>query len=296
MQHQLVETAVEGGHLHGVLDAPDNARGLVLIVHGCCDHYGRYDKLATALVAAGFGVLRFDQRGYGRNHGPRGAMRDFRQMLDDIDSQVGMAIVQCGDAPLFVVGHSLGGLEAAVFASKFPTVISGYVFASPFLTDPHGHCHRGLGLPADRALPMAQFSTTGNSSEAARAREADPLMAEVVTAGLLQAGVAAQDWIGAHAEAVADPVLMITGAADGLVPPAATKPVFDRFGSPDKTYRCYEGLGHNLYTDARSAEPIKDTVAWIQQRAFRVMRDLLQQKAGRVAPLPGSARTRRPLR
>lgn len=285
MQHQLVETTVEGGHLHGVLDAPDNARGLVLIVHGCCEHYGRYDRLATALVSAGFGVLRFDQRGCGRNHGPRGAMRDFRQMLDDIDSQVGMAIVQCGDAPLFVVGHSLGGLEAAVFASKFPTVISGYVFASPFLTDPHGHCHRGLGLPADRALPMAQFSTTGNTSEAAQARESDPLMANAITAGLLQAGVAAQDWIGAHAEAVTDPVLMITGAADGLVPPQATKPVFDRFGSTDKTYRCYEGLGHNLYTDARSEEPIKDTVAWIQQRAFRVMRNLLQQKAGRVRPL-----------
>ncbi|WP_271711974.1 hypothetical protein [Hugonella massiliensis] len=41
MQHQLVETTVEGGHLHGCLDAPDKARGLVLIVHGCCDHYGR---------------------------------------------------------------------------------------------------------------------------------------------------------------------------------------------------------------------------------------------------------------
>lgn len=283
MQHQLVETTVEGGHLHGVLDAPDNARGLVLIVHGCCEHYGRYDRLATALVSAGFGVLRFDQRGCGRNHGPRGAMRDFQQMLDDIDSQVGMAIVQCGDAPLFVVGHSLGGLEAAVFASKFKDVISGYVLSSPFLADPHGHCRAGDGLAAADELEMSQFASSPESAEAAM-HPADPLMSTVVSAGLLHAMRDAQDWIADHAEAVVDPVLMLTGAEDGLVPPAATRPLFDRFSSTDKTYTSYPGLHHNLYTDPGCEQPIKDTVSWIQQRAFRVMRELLKQKAGRVTP------------
>ena len=48
-----------------------NARGRVVVVHGYGEHGSRYAELAQSLVAAGFDVLLYDQRGHGHSGGVR---------------------------------------------------------------------------------------------------------------------------------------------------------------------------------------------------------------------------------
>ena len=124
MQHQLVENHRWKAAI--CLDAPDNARG-------SCSSYTAAATITDATTssqplwsqpASAYSASTSAIRAQPWAAGPA---RDGRCSIPQ-----GMAIVQCGDAPLFVIGHSMGGLETAVFASKFPTVISGYVFASPF--------------------------------------------------------------------------------------------------------------------------------------------------------------------
>lgn len=46
-------------------------KGVVVIVHGLCEHLGRYEYLAGKLNEAGYSVCRFDHRGHGKSDGKK---------------------------------------------------------------------------------------------------------------------------------------------------------------------------------------------------------------------------------
>lgn len=49
----------------------EDARAAIVIVHGLCEHQGRYDYFAEKLHQAGISTYRFDHRGHGRSEGER---------------------------------------------------------------------------------------------------------------------------------------------------------------------------------------------------------------------------------
>lgn len=60
------------------------SRGLVVLVHGLGEHAGRYEGVATALMAHGWRVVAYDQRGHGRSEGERGAIGAHDSLLTDL--------------------------------------------------------------------------------------------------------------------------------------------------------------------------------------------------------------------
>ena len=83
-----------------------------------------YAPLAGHLAEAGLDCFTFDYRGTGFSL--RGSMRDVDATIDDwaakdYDAVLGLARKQAPDAPLFVVGHSLGG-QVLAMASNAPQV------------------------------------------------------------------------------------------------------------------------------------------------------------------------------
>ena len=63
----------DGTKLFLQVDSPEDPRAVVVIVHGLCEHCGRYDHLADRLNWEGFSVYRFDHRGHGRSGGNTGS-------------------------------------------------------------------------------------------------------------------------------------------------------------------------------------------------------------------------------
>jgi alpha-beta hydrolase superfamily lysophospholipase len=59
----------------------------VCLVHGVCEHTGRYDRVAEALTSARYVVSAFDLRGHGKSSGARGDTR-FAAAMDDIEALV----------------------------------------------------------------------------------------------------------------------------------------------------------------------------------------------------------------
>ena len=87
-------------------------RAVVAILHGGGEHSGRYQHVAERLTADGFQVDAFDQRSHGRSERVRGVALQ----CDDAahlmaDTAVWLA-ERSGPLPLFVIGHSMGGLVA----------------------------------------------------------------------------------------------------------------------------------------------------------------------------------------
>src|SRR5580698_5634605 len=111
------------GLRHNVLEWSSSARAegpTALVVHGFQDAAATWDDVATVLAEdAGLRVLAPDMRGFG--DGPRvpaGAYYYFPDYIADLAALVRDHVAH--DAPLFVVGHSMGATVASYYAGALP--------------------------------------------------------------------------------------------------------------------------------------------------------------------------------
>jgi pimeloyl-ACP methyl ester carboxylesterase len=112
---------VPANHLtHHVLEWPaDAAEATVLLIHGYMDAAATWDLVAPTFAAKSLRVIAPDLRGFG--DGPRvdaGHNYYFPDYVADVAGIVD-ALVPEG-SPLFVVGHSMGGTIATLYAGTFP--------------------------------------------------------------------------------------------------------------------------------------------------------------------------------
>lgn len=104
--------------------APDGPRRHVLCVHGFLDAGSTFDLLAAPLVRAGYHVVVPDLRGFGATERiGAGGYYHFPDYVADLDELVeALAPTWLG-----VVGHSMGGGVATMFAGTFPARVQKLV-------------------------------------------------------------------------------------------------------------------------------------------------------------------------
>lgn len=119
----------DGERLHGWwIDARGSSAGHVLLCHGNAGNVADRIVHAELLSAAGFDVLLFDYRGYGRSSGrpgEEGTYRDARAMRSAL-----MRRPEVDASRVFYLGESLGGAVALRLALESPP--RGLVLQSTF--------------------------------------------------------------------------------------------------------------------------------------------------------------------
>lgn len=119
----------DGERLHGWwVAAPPPSAGAVLLCHGNAGNVGDRVLHAELLSAAGFDVLLFDYRGYGRSSGrpsEEGTYRDARAARLALLRQP-----EADRARVFYLGESLGGAVALALALESPP--RGLILQSTF--------------------------------------------------------------------------------------------------------------------------------------------------------------------
>ena len=126
--------ARDGLHLFERRWLPDGGpRAEVLLVHGLIEHGGRYAPTAEALARHGFAVSVTDLRGHGKSEGPQCWIRAFDEYLDDLDVFFDRGVRRAEGKPLFVLGHSLGGLIALLWCIRRQEGPSGLILSGPAL-------------------------------------------------------------------------------------------------------------------------------------------------------------------
>ena len=98
------------------------------------------------------------------------------------------------------------------------------------------------------------------------AYETDPLNHHAATARWAVETLSAQRRALDGASRLRLPLLAVYGSEDGIAAPAATRVLYERAGSPDKTCRCYEGYYHELFNEVGRGRPLADLVAWLRAR------------------------------
>jgi alpha-beta hydrolase superfamily lysophospholipase len=244
------------------------------LVHGLGEHSGRYDHVANFFRQRNYAVFAVDLRGHGRSAGPRGHIEQFQDYLDDVKTLVTYIQDQSADVPLFLLGHSMGGLIALAYALTYPDDITTVIVSSPALRS-------RVEVPPWKAALAAVMSTLSPTIAMAngldpftlsqdetvvKAYQADPLVHDRVTARWFSEFTKAGEWAMAEANRLAVPTLILQGGADQIVDPAGSREFFDRIGLEDKYYIEYEPLYHEIFNEPEHLSVLGDVEAWLVPR------------------------------
>lgn len=255
--------------------AEGKATASVVIVHGYGEHIGRYEETGRALAAAGFSVRGLDLRGHGQSGGVRGYCNRFDEYLDDVDAIV---IRARGEAlPLFLLGHSFGGLVAPFYVLHHPTQVAGMVLTSPYwklaLQQPAAKIWAGkvASFVAPKlALPSGlKGADVCRDPELQAKYDVDPLNNKNATARWFTESTAAQEELVVRAPELSTPTLLLVGEADKIAAAPQARVVFERLGAKDKTLRMLSGQYHEVLNEPKPTrtETVREIVEWLRARA-----------------------------
>ena len=107
-------------------------RAVVVIVHGAGEHLGRYEHVAARLTYEGYAVYAADHRGHGRSDGARALIDRVQNAVADLDQIVGLASDANPGTPVFMLGHSMGGLIGLHYAALHQDRLTGLVLRAPW--------------------------------------------------------------------------------------------------------------------------------------------------------------------
>lgn len=243
------------------------------LVHGLGEHSGRYQNLVDYFVTRGYAIHSFDLRGHGRSPGPRGYFGSWDDVRGDVGSLLRHVVRTEGDRPLFLVGHSLGGLIVLEFVlhDGGPAVaLDGVVVSAPGLsTEGFSPLLLTIARILSRIRPAMVFKTgldaTGLSRDPAvvTAYQQDPLVHDIGTPRLTTESMAAIKRTLASVDEWRLPLLMIYGTADRIVPPAPSRRFFEQAPIEDKQLIEYEGGYHESHNDIEAGRVLGDVEGWL---------------------------------
>lgn len=118
--------SLKDGVTHYEIAGPEDGQPVVL-VHGFSVPYHIWDPTFEALVAGGFRVLRYDL--FGRGYSDRPNLDYTRDLYDDQLSELmaGLSL----DAPVDLIGLSMGGAISTVFTARHPDCVRRLVLIDP---------------------------------------------------------------------------------------------------------------------------------------------------------------------
>ena len=251
---------------------PGAPRAVVVICHGVNSHSGYYLWVAEQLVTSGLAVYALDLRGRGRSDGERFYVDAIADYVDDVHRLVRLAKRREPGLPVYLLGHSAGGVVSCTYALEHQAELAGLICESFAFEVPAP----GFALAAIKGLsrlaPHARVLRLKNEDfsrdpEIVRAMNEDPLIDnEVQPAQTVAALVRADERLRREFPSIRLPVLILHGTLDKATKPSGSRRFFEETGSSDKTLKLYDGYVHDLLNDVGREAVMGDIKDWIDTR------------------------------
>ena len=250
----------------------ESPKAVVLLVHGLGEHCQRYDAVASALNRAGYIVSSMDLPNHGRSDGVKGHVDSFSLFQDAVMDLYQRVKVSYPLSPLFIVGHSMGGLITTQFLidhqDKFQAaVLSGAAIetvAQPPAWQVKIITVISKAFPSLGMVPTVDGSMVSRSADVVAAYNSDPLINHnKLSAKLLVEFANAMERVKASANIINLPLLIMHGSADKLTASAGSQWLFDNIVTNDKSLRMYEGLYHEIFNEPEGPKIYQEVVDWL---------------------------------
>ncbi len=268
-------TGYDGKRMAMRVWAPDGEPdGVVLGLHGLGSHSGLISTIGEYYEQNGIAFYAPDLRGFGEYDGVRGHIERFDEFLDDVDALVEQVQGEHPERPLFLFGHSFGGLIAVSYVTRRRADrLAGLVLSSPGLSErlKVSRPLKALVGLLSRVCPTKlvdnglDLDLVFKSKEAVRRNREDPLRFDMVTTRFAAEGFRAVAEAVTMGPEIVLPVLMQQPLDDRIVVPEENIRFFESIASADKTLRTYEGAYHDPYDDPEGPAVLADAVAWVRE-------------------------------
>lgn len=247
------------------------ARAVMVLVHGFKAHSGLFDWAAKELAKADIAVYALDLRGHGKSGGEPLFVESFDEYVGDVAKLVDLARARQPGVPVFVLGHSAGGVISSAYALENQDKLAGFIcesFAQEVpapdfvlaLVKGISHIAPHVGV---FALKDDDFSRDPKFVERMKH---DPLISRDSYPSKTVAEMArADERLARSFPEMRIPVLILHGTDDKVTVPHGSQVFFDRASSEDKTLRLYDGHAHDLLNDVGRERVMSEITTWLDR-------------------------------
>ncbi|PAX08610.1 alpha/beta hydrolase [Sphingomonas lenta] len=263
-----------GDGLAGYVWRAAEPRGRLLLQHGFGEYaeryVERYSRLIPRLTGVGFDVYAFDAPGHGRSPGRRGVV-DVRELV--ARHLAARRELARGGGPLFLFGHSLGGLVTAASVAREPDGVAAVVLSGPALLIEANAPTRWLAAPVAGVAPALGIRPPLDPAGVSRLEEevrlyaADPMVYRgklPALVGVTAVAVAREGW-GRYPEWRA-PTLVVHGTADTFTDPEGSRRFVGTIRSEDKRLLLVPDGRHELLNDLDREHVAEVVLTWLRDR------------------------------
>ena len=244
-------------------------RAVVIIVPGFNAHSGYYAWVAEQLAAVGLAAYAVDLRGRGNSDGERFYVNDFEDYVSDVASVVALAKSREPGLPLFLLGHSAGGVVSCLYTLAHQPEIAGLICESFAFQLPAPDFVLAVFKGISHLAPHAHIlhlknETFSRDPNVVQAMNDDPLVGqETQPSQTMAAMVRADERVKQGFPLITLPVLIIHGTLDKNAKPTGSQLFYDLAGSADKTLKLYEGSFHDPLSDLDKEVVMADIKSWL---------------------------------
>ncbi|MHA1346631.1 MAG: lysophospholipase [Candidatus Heimdallarchaeaceae archaeon] len=252
----------------------DKPKAVIQIIHGFCEHSGRYANLIDHLVKENFAVYIHDNKGHGKSEGTRNHITTLDTFADDAHILTEQIMKKHSNIPLFLIGHSMGSLVAQRYAIKFQKELKGLILSGsgtsppkfPKLLEIFAKIMVNIApkLKGDAGIDPENISSDPESVEDYKM---DPLID--YKNGTVGMGIAMMKHYSEIKEEIGKitiPVLLQRGSDDIMM--IGEEELLEDLKTEDKEYIIYEKGRHEVYTEIKEIreKAFKDATEWINSR------------------------------
>jgi acylglycerol lipase len=248
-----------------------NVKAVLLLIHGLGEHSGRYMNVVNHFVPLGNAVYGLDHIGHGKSEGMREVVERFEDYTHTLRVYCEMVRDWQTGKPMFLLGHSMGGLITSCYLLDRQSQFRGAVISAP-LIKASGNLSQATIImgkilsvlaPKMGLLPVDAKSIS-RDPEVVKAYVNDPLVFHGKTPARLAAELLkAMLRVTVEADKITLPFIVLQGSEDRLVDPAGAQTLYDKASSNDKTIRIYEGLYHEVFNEPERARVLNDVETWL---------------------------------
>lgn len=247
-------------------------RGVIVLVPGFNSHSGYYKWVAKQFVNNSLAVYTLDLQGRGKSDGERFYVKTFDNYVSDVALFIQMVKSKEPDQPVYLLGHSAGGVVACIYTIDHQNELAGLICESFAFQVPAPNYALAVFKGLEHIIPHVHVLHLKNEDfsrdpKVVEAMNNDPLIAhETQATRTLAEMVRANERLKNSFQLIDLPVLILHGTGDKAVKASGSKQFYDNVDSDDKTLKLYEGGYHDLLNDIIKEDVMADILGWIDKR------------------------------